>query len=264
MSQPSSITIKVIPGELDSAQFHVLAEFDSEKADFQLDTGATYTSVSNTPFTEKYKVTGHMKRTSASGKVKSEEKITLNTFSLGNIIKKNFEVVRYEAARNQENRLGMNFIGDSKFKMDLKNWLIDFEKTDFQILKEHDLDLYIGNTFGFQVKIGQTPIKALWDTGAELSAIDKELINSHPMAFKFIQKIENGTDATGEPIAFDLYEIKNFEIAGHTISGTLMSMDFHMIKEKVGPQIKFILGTNLIRNHIWYFDIPNKKWAFEK
>lgn len=84
------------------------------------------------------------------------------------------------------------------------------------------------------------------------------------MAFRFIQKIENGTDATGEPIAFDLYEIINFEIAGHTISGTLMSMDFQMIKEKVGPQIKFILGTNLIRNHIWYFDIPNKKWTFEK
>lgn len=48
-----------------------------------------------------------------------------------------------------------------------------------------------------------------------------------------------------------------------TLRETIMSMDFKLIREKMGTEVKIILGTNLIRNNNWYFDRVEKTWSID-
>ena len=52
-------------------------------------------------------------------------------------------------------------------------------------------------------------------------------------------------------------------MGGKTLRGTIMSMDFKLIREKMGTEVKIILGTNLIRNNNWYFDRVEKTWSID-
>ncbi len=253
------LPLKVIEGELGSAQFHVSADFDGHAEDFHLDTGATYTSVAFSPVTASYPVTGSTKRMSASGREKTEEKITLREFRLGPIARTHFSVPRYSQENNQSNRLGMNVLAGAHVCVDLVDWQLRFDEAF--VGSHFPIHAYVGDTFAIDFRLSGQDVRGLWDTGAELSVVDRDYIKKWPAAFRFIQKIDNGLDATGESVDFELYQSDEIEIGGQVFSGTLMSMDFSMIHKKISPDLQIILGTNLLRGHIWYFDFLNRRWA---
>ncbi len=253
------VSLKVIEGELGSAQFHVAAEFDGQVEDFHLDTGSTYTSVAYSSFTSTYPVTGSTNRMSAAGREKVEEQITLGHFRLGPITKSQLSVPRYSQERNQINRLGMNVLAEECISFNLKDWYLSMGETPQD--NRFPLHTFVGNTFGIDLELSSHPLIGLWDTGAELSVFNRELLSQWPQVFHFVQKIDNGEDATGESVEFDLYECKDINIAGQSFSGTLMAMDFAMIHTKMSADIQVILGTNLLRGMTWSFDFKSKTWG---
>jgi predicted aspartyl protease len=259
----TSAPIQVVEGELGSARFLVRAGMDGREETFQLDTGSSYTSVANSAFTETYEACGSMSRTSASGKSRTEEKIRFASFRIGRRALTPFEAVRYRKEQNQDNRLGMDALACPFLSFDLTNWRLGFADGMPPALPRAALASYAGGTFGVQVTLGGKPAEALWDTGAELSVVDRELVSASPAAFEFSQKIHNGLDATGEAVDFDLYHVPVFEMGGRNLPTAIMAMDFAMVREKVGKNIQVILGTNTLRGHRWYFDFAGRTWAME-
>lgn len=114
------IRIHIQKGDIDSGRFYVPCEFDGKKALFHLDPGSSYTSVSWDPVTAKYPVTGAKTRSSASGKEKVDQTIRVQEFRLGNLKKRDLELVRYSAVENQENRLGMSVLSGSSLSFDFE------------------------------------------------------------------------------------------------------------------------------------------------
>ena len=66
-----------------------------------------------------------------------------------------------------------------------------------------------------EVLLGEEPLTAVFDTGAELSVIDKNYVASHPKFFDFVQTVEGGS---GEPgIKYpNLFYVEARPLPGHT------------------------------------------------
>ena len=114
-----------------------------------------------------------------------------------------------------------------------------------------------------KIDLGSDTVDAIWDTGAELSVVDQDLIQKNPNLFQHLQTINNGVDATGHPVKLELYKFNGIQVGEKHLSGTIMSMDFKPIQQKMGSHVKLILGTNLIRMNNWYFDRAEKTWSIE-
>ncbi|RYZ92443.1 MAG: hypothetical protein EOP06_04235 [Proteobacteria bacterium] len=253
------VPIEIVEGELGSAQYRIHCEFDSHGDWIQIDTGSTYTALRFNNHTEAYTAFGSKTRLSASGKPRSSDMIEIAKFKVGSITKLKFPVVRYESGSLEAARLGMDWFDASSLTFDLAaqppSLFSGPEASDGNILHN-----YNGGTFGIDVTIGGNVVEALWDTGAELTVVDRDFIMSNGSFFEFEQKIENGQDAAGNSVEFDLYRVTNLEIGSIKFSGKIMSMDFGMISEKVGQNIKVVLGTNFMRGYIWQFDFSGRKW----
>ncbi len=258
----SKVHFDLVEGDLGSAQLEIAALVDNENFNFQLDTGANQTFLANSPSLTHYPVMGKSRTTSAAGITVTEDKVRLLSFRIGDFVKKEFEVVRYKMGTPFKNRLGMNALPD-KLQFDFKNKKLSFHLYAHEVLKKNKLILYGDSTFGMEIHFGADTVEAVWDTGAELSVIDQDLIEKNPAQFRHQQTITNGVDATGNAVKLELYSFDGLHVGDKILRGTIMSMNFKPIQEKMGEKVKIILGTNLIRNNNWYFDRTERTWSID-
>lgn len=262
--EPSStVTFELVEGEIGSAQIWINSLADNNPLKFQLDTGANRTFIENTNPFDKYEIIGHGESSSASGITVTTDKIRIQSLKLGSIEKTNFDVVRYAKESKLKNRMGMDALVGNIVFFDFKNKTLSFNKDIPKDLSQNKLTMYFDSSFGFDVHFDNQTILSIWDTGAELSVIDQDFIKANPHFFNHVQTINNGVDATGHPVKLELYQFKNLKLSNNKINGLVMGMDFKPIHEKMGPDIKFIIGTNLMRSNNWYFDLIKKTWAVE-
>lgn len=247
-------------GDHDSAQFYVKCFVNGVLEDFHVDTGSTFSALTYNDKTSNLNLIGSSQHTSASGKIKNSDKVVIDNFSLGNLDLKNWGFIRYPEGLAKVNLLGMDILSQNKvLKFDFQSWTLETNETSLFIDKDKKIQKYIKNIFGIKLDIAGETLNALWDTGAELSVIDKNFITNNQQAFKFIKKIDGGRDGTGESIEFDLYQTQ-FILNGITIDETIMSMDFNAIHEKIDPSLSMIVGTNIMQKRIWTFDFINNLW----
>jgi hypothetical protein len=258
----SNVAFEIVEGDLGSAQIKIAAIVDGEMFEFQLDTGANNTFLGYSPLLVNYPVTGQSHTTSAAGVTVIEDKIKVLSLKIGVFEKKDFEVIRYKEGSRLKNRLGMNALPE-KLGFDFKNKKINFGLSSPTSLQKNALETYWDSSFGMKIDLGSDVVDAIWDTGAELSVVDQDLIHKNPNLFQHLQTIDGGRDATGNPVKLELYKFSGLQVGGKHLSGTIMSMDFKPIQQKMGSNVKLILGTNLIRMNNWFFDRTEKTWSIE-
>lgn len=233
----------------------------------QLDTGSTYTSVPDLVLKDipgNHVPISSFSRSSASGVPSVAEKVSVQKFCIGTVNIPNAEIVKYDASKNPIGRLGMNFLASRKLYFDFQTRLMHVDNDIYSASSlSNELELYTSNLFGIELEIKGARLKGLWDTGAELSIVNQELIAKYPKNFQYIQDINNGLDATGNKIAFKLYR-SQLKILNNHFDVTVMSMNFYMIHKKISNKLDVILGTNIIRQSSWDFDLQNKKWNLFK
>ena len=254
------IPLKIQENEIESGKIYIPCEFDHlDDQNCHLDTGSSYTSVTWTPELDKYLVVDSTTRTSASGVSVDDDLIIFRSFGYKSFYVKNFRAVRYSQSRNQESRIGMSLFKDLNLSFNFIDCFLEVSKTRDDNLS-YLLDVADNKLFYIRSKISEQEYVTLWDTGAELTVIDPELINEHKNNFEYIMDIPNGSDATGNSVYFKLYRMKGLDIGGHQLSGNVLVMDFAPLKNKINNEAKIILGFNHIRQLNWSFDLQNKKW----
>lgn len=251
--------------QIESGRFYLGCRYDGFNDECHLDTGSSYTSLSWNEKTKNYAVSGQQTRSSASGIESTEDNIILQNFSIGSAKTEDFKVVRYSEEKNQDSRLGMSFLKNFNFTFDFDNEVLIFSKENinlpmFSDSKDQELHLDKHNLMYIELTLGNENYRALWDTGAELSVVNRDLVNRKIEHFNFVMDIPNGVDATGNKIFFKLYKVKNFSINGVSLTGNILAMDFTPLEKKLGKGVQFIFGFNHIRQLNWFFDLSNKNW----
>lgn len=260
-SEPDSLPMRIEQGELQSGRIYLPCVIDGQERWLHLDTGSNYTSVPDDEFFGRYRVVGQRKTTGASGISKMRDEIQAEIFRFGSMSLNQKKLVRYPHSANQEPRLGMDVLAGKLLKIDFKKRRLTFEQSIPNELSSYPIKAEVNGQISMAVRIAGIQTQALWDTGAEISVGDEKLINAHPSEFSFLQEIDNGLDATGEPVKFKLYEFKNLKMGDFSINGRMMAMDFATVRSQVGHDIQILLGFNLIQLKTWHLDLLNFRWA---
>jgi len=254
-----SIPIQIQEGDVESGRFYVPCEFDGIQAQFHLDTGSSYTSVSWDRNTAKYPVFGTKTRSSASGREKADQTIRVREFSFGDLKKRDLELVRYSQLENQENRLGLSVLSGSRLSFDFKNNFLATSTWNGMSTRPLHRDHH--GLFYIETSLDEVLLRTLWDTGAELTVIDPELILKKPKLFNHVMNIDQGTDATGALVQFKLFRCADLKVGGISLEGNILSMDFAPLRRKIGEEVCLILGFNHIRKLNWNFDLNSNLWS---
>jgi hypothetical protein len=107
---------------------------------------------------------------------------------------------------------------------------------------------------------GGRVVRALWDTGADITVVDRELVTSHPELFT-APGSANGTDASGTTMMTDVCRMEAYRIADVLFAGHLVAVaDLGAVPEP----IEMVLGYPTLRQALWSMDLPSGRWSVSR
>ena len=97
---------------------------------------------------------------------------------------------------------------------------------------------------------GGRVVRALWDTGADITVVDRELVTSHPELFT-APGSAIGTDASGTTAVTDVCRIEAYRIADVLFAS-------HVVAVADLPEpAEMALGHPTLRQATWSMDLPS-------
>jgi len=104
---------------------------------------------------------------------------------------------------------------------------------------------------------GGRVVRALWDTGADITVVDRELVTSHPELFTVLASA-SGTDAVGATVVTDVYRLTDYRIADVRFTS-------HPVAVADLPEpMEMVLGYTTLSQAIWSMDLPSGRWAVSR
>ena len=101
---------------------------------------------------------------------------------------------------------------------------------------------------------GGRVVRALWDTGADITVVDRELVTSHPELFTAVRSA-SGTDAMGATMVTDVCRLEGYWIADVPFASHLVAV------ADLPEPMEMVLGYPTMRQAIWSMDLPSGRWA---
>ena len=261
-----STPMHIVSGEFDSGFIFLPCSFDSHADECLLDTGSPVSLIKNDAFSVPYNSIGTYKFAGADGVEVPCDIINVKNYHYADSESVNASLLRCPTSVI----FGDSVIGLDEFKNKVLNF--DFKSNEFSSegqfptnLDRSPLTLYHLGHFGFSVSFENISAESIVDTGATISTIDQDFVKSHPADFDFIQAIPGGSDSTNQPITFNLYIVKSLSIAGVNLQNIyVLATDFSNIRIFTGPNVKLVVGYNILKNQNWYFDLNRKVWSVYK
>jgi len=101
-------------------------------------------------------------------------------------------------------------------------------------------------------------VRALWDTGADITVVDRELVTSHPELFTALRSA-SGTDSSGTTMMTDVcrmeaYRIEDVLFAGHAVA----------VADLPEPMGQMAVGYPTLCQAVWSMDLPSGRWAVRR
>lgn len=108
-----------------------------------------------------------------------------------------------------------------------------------------------------KASIGGGAMKALFDTGAGITEIDRGYVAAHPKDFSLMGTMR----IAGRPDA-EVYEAASLSLGGLRFDKVaVLAADFSFFKKKTGrDDLRLLLGYNVITRADWYFDLARRRW----
>lgn len=121
----------------------------------------------------------------------------------------------------------------------------------------------IGTLLVVQILLDGTPVRALVDSGAEISIVDtsvfKDVVPSTANLNKQKYKVK---DAHGKPMLVNEVSYSHLSIAGNVLDQVfLSSIDLAPLSKALGSRIEMIIGMNTIKMLNWGFDFEKGMWG---
>ncbi len=266
-SNRSTIPLTLTQTDFGGGRIYLPVQFANVMGTMRLDTGASTTRITLASWNKDLRSVGQSVSIGASGKPTSCEDVEAKNVELkaaqgNNIARGKYEVSRC-AASDGDDLLGLDFFKGSRFTLDFKRReMVCFGEVNgaghsrpFRLLGPDQ------RLAGIEMRSGSAAVVGLFDTGAEISAVDQQFVEKHKNLFTLVKSKSNASEVGGKQFSSKMYKIKELDLGeGRILRGVYAIVyDFGGLREVLGPQTPFILGYNFISKLIWElnFQSPN-------
>jgi hypothetical protein len=266
-SSRSAVPSSVVPLTLTQSDFgggrvYVPMRFGNVMGKMRLDTGASTTRIALAPWNKDLPAVGVSESTGASGRTTRCDDVEAKNVGMkaarGNdVARAKYEVARC-AANDGDDLLGLDFFKNVRFTLDFARremvFFGDGEGTGrarpFRPLGPQ------GRLVGLELRLGDATALGLFDTGAEICAVDIDFVRKHKNLFILTKAKGKASEAGGKSFSSKIYKIKRLEFGEGLIARDVYALayDFGPLREALGPRTPFILGFNLLSRFNWALD----------
>lgn len=268
MSSPTSadgwvpVIVRADPDEPGAAQVLVVVTVCGQPYEFLLDTGAAGSRIVADPLTTRSTIDRMVPAGSSGllGAGTSRRRALLAEVVLGPIRRTGLEVDLAEPGHpGPASILGMDVLRDHRLDIDLAAGRLGIDNTALI----HPLPLTVSSHGHPYLDLAWDAVagRAIWDTGAGLSVVDRSFAGSHPDVFVPAGH-SVGTDSEGNSAATPLVTMAGCVIGGRAFGPTPAAVvDLAAIRPADEPAFDLLLGYPVIAQAAWQIDVPNRRWA---
>jgi hypothetical protein len=241
-------------------RIYLPVRFGNMMGTMRLDTGASTSRVALAPWNKDLAVIAQSDSTGASGRTVRCDDVEAKNVELkasqgSGVARAKYEVARC-AANDGDDLLGLDFFKGARFSLDFASREMTFfgdapaHPTPFRRLGPEQ------RLVGVEVKAGNVTAVGLFDTGAEISAVDQQFVDGHKKLFTLVKSKGKASEASGAAFSSKIYRVKSLDLGGgRVLKGVYaLAYDFGALRAALGGQTSFILGFNFISRLHWFLD----------
>jgi hypothetical protein len=255
-------TLRVLPGPFRSGKAFVTCTFNGVKESCFLDTGSAMSLLADSDQFSDYPRLGTFKFKSASGIAEEVATIRIETANIDRVEFCNIEVGRVESKDGIESTVGVDLIGRQAFAVNFHDSpsLHLNARPPRQLLPGLKMEAH--RLLSLPIAFGATGTRAMWDTGASVTAVDEGFVKAHAEDFKPTGDFMKGTDGAGRALLLQIFRAKKITLGPRTFRNVkVVVLDLALLREKVSPEMHAVIGFNVIRRTDWFFDPQQKTWS---
>ena len=263
----STIPVTLTQSDYGGGRIYLPVRFGNVIGTMRLDTGASTTRITLAAWNKDLPSASQSVSTGASGRIMACEDVEAKNVELkasqgNNIARTKYDVTRC-AASDGDDLLGLDFFKGARFTLDFeRHEMVFFGETKatrhpkpFRLLGPDQ------RLVGIEVRAGNTTAVGLFDTGAEISAVDQQFVDKHKNLFTRVKSKGKASEAGGKQFSHTIYKIKELNLGeGRALRGIYaIAYNFGDLREAIGRQTPFILGYNFVSKFSWELDfrLPN-------
>lgn len=258
----SVVSLTVTEDRYDGGRIYLPVRINNVMGVMRLDTGASSTRVRLAPWNSDLPSLGQSISTGASGATVQCDDLDAQKFELiadqgNNIARTKYRITRCPAG-DGDDLLGLDFFNGARFSLDIDRRALVFfgEATASGRPKPFRRLGPDQRLVGIDLRLGRTASVGLFDSGAEVSAIDQQFVRKHRRLFVAVNAKPGASGVAGARIASKMYKIKSLDFGSGRVLRNLyaISYDFGGLRAALGADVSFLIGYNVIKKFNWDFD----------
>jgi hypothetical protein len=257
----STISLTLTQSDYGGGRVYLPVRFGNFMGTMRLDTGASTSRITLADWNRDLPALNQSVSTGASGKTTRCDDVEARNVELKaaqgvNIARAKYPVSRC-AAGDGDDLLGLNFFEGVRVNLDFERHELVFpgdapatgQPKPFRLLGPERL-------VGIDLRSGNAAAVGLFDTGAEISAVDRPFVEKHKGLFTLVKRKGAASEAGGKKFSSQIYKIKQIDLGGGLVLRDVHAIvyDFGVLREALGRQTPFILGYNLVSQFNWELD----------
>ncbi len=261
-TSPSTVAMTLTHSDFGGGRIYLPVRFGNMAGTMRLDTGATSTQVTLAPWNKSFPALGQSNSTGASGKTTrcddvEAANVALKAVQGPDIARAKYEVARC-AANDGDDLLGLDFFKGARFTLDFQRREMAFfpearagaHARPFRLLGPER------RLVAIDLRAGDVAVAGLFDTGAEISAVDQRFVETHKNLFAPVKSKSRASEVGGRQFSAKIYKIKSLDLGdGRLLRGVYaLAYDFGVLRDVLGSQTPFILGYNALSRFNWDLD----------
>ena len=261
----SVIPLTLTQGDNGAGRIYLPVRFSNALGTMRLDTGASTSRIALAPWNKDLPALAQSNSTGASGKTTrcddvEAQRVELKASQGNNIARAKYLVTRC-AANDGDDLLGLDFFKGARFSLDFDKSEMTFfgpahasdQAKPFRLLGPEK------RLVGVDLRIGNATVSGLFDTGAEVSAVDQQFVVKNKKLFTLVKKKSKASEAGGRQFTSRLYKASELDLGdGRIVRDVLVLVyDFGPLRDALGRGTPFILGYNLLSRFNWELDFKS-------
>jgi hypothetical protein len=258
----STIPMTLTQSDYGGGRIYLSVRMGNAVGTMRLDTGASTSRITFAPWNKDFPTIGTSDSTGASGRTIRCDDVDVKVVELkasegNNIARKNYQLARCPVG-DGDDLLGLDFFRGARFSLDFAHREIIFSneaatprRRPFRLLGPEK------RLVGIDLRAGRAGAVGLFDTGAEISAVDQRFVDAHKSLFALVKSKGKASEAGGKRFSPKIYRIKEIDLGDGRIARGVHAVvyDFGPLRNVLGPETPFILGFDLIGRFRWDLDL---------
>lgn len=259
----SKIPLSINEGDYGGGRIYAPVRLENVLGMMRLDTGATSSRITFALWNKDFPVLGQTESIGSSGKSTRCDDVEATNVLLKAVQGASIGRAKYTLTRcassDGDDLLGLDFFKGTRFQLDLARREIIFPDPKASPTQQFQSFVSLGadrRLVGLKAKIGDIPVVGLFDSGAEISAVDLAFVRTHADQFSLVKNRLKASEAGGAKWAPKLFRLKQIDIGeGRILKGLyVLAYDFGVLREALGAGTSIMLGYNFLSQFNWDLD----------